>query len=82
MVPYVMIRSGAESRNLTQSTETLYSFKNPSPYTIPLLATLAIEEAEVAVPAQRDNIDNQNPVLKWNDLEVDRLNKWPNHPVL
>ena len=43
--------------------------------------TLAIQEAKVAIPSQRDDIDNQHPMMKRNQLEVDSLNKRPNHPI-
>lgn len=31
---------------------------------------------------QRDNVDNQNSVLQWGELEVGKLDKGPDHPVL
>jgi hypothetical protein len=42
---------------------------------------LAIQVAKVTVPAQRHNIDDQNAVVQWNQLEVDGLHEGPNHPV-
>ena len=47
-----------------------------------MIPLLAVQVAEVAVPAQRDNIDDENSVVQWNQLEVDSLDKRPHHPVL
>jgi hypothetical protein len=43
---------------------------------------LAVEKAQIAVPSQRDDIDNQNSVMQRNQLEIDSLYKWPHHPIL
>lgn len=43
---------------------------------------MAVKEAQVAVPAQRNDIDDQNPVVQRHKLKVDRLNERPNHPIL
>jgi hypothetical protein len=45
-------------------------------------SSLAIEKAKVAVPSQRDDIDNQNSVVQRDKLEVDCLDERPHHPVL
>lgn len=45
-------------------------------------SSLAVEEAEVAIPSQRDNIYHKNSMMQWNYLEVDSLDKWPDHPIL
>lgn len=42
---------------------------------------MAVEEAQVAVPPQRDYIDNQNSVMQRYELEVDDLDEGPDHPV-
>ena len=75
-----------QMHNLKRSTNPLVK---PQTYMyLPLLSlslkvlTLAIQEAKVAIPPQRDDIDNQNSMMKRNQLEVDSLNERPNHPIL
>jgi hypothetical protein len=43
---------------------------------------LAVEKTQIAVPSQRDDIDNQNSVMQRNQLEIDSLHKGPYHPIL
>jgi hypothetical protein len=45
------------------------------------ILSLAVEEAQVAIPAQGDDIHQENPVVEWHELEVDDLYEWPDHPV-
>ena len=46
------------------------------------LATPAVQKAEVAIPAQRDDVDNQHPVLHGYVLEICKLHPWPDHEIL
>ena len=71
-----MIREDADSRKISKpriSESTASTIPNPS--------LLAVQVAKVTIPAQRDNIDDQNSVMQWNQLEVDSLDEGPNHPV-
>jgi hypothetical protein len=47
-----------------------------------LTATLTIEEAQIAVPPERNDVDDKDAMLKRHDLEVDELHPRPDHPVL
>lgn len=47
-----------------------------------VVSTTSIQVAEVAVPSQRDNVDDENSMLEGDELEVDSLNSGPNHVVL
>lgn len=71
-----MIREDADSRKFAKPSVV----RNHQPNTI--IPLLAIQVAEIAVPAQRDNIDDQDSVMQGNQLEVDGLDEWPNHPIL
>lgn len=46
-----------------------------------LLDIAAVHSAEVAVPQNREAIDEQNPVMQWDKLEVDELKEWPHRPI-
>lgn len=46
-----------------------------------LVVALAVHPAEVAVPANGDDIGKQETVLQGQEGEVDKLNKRPQHPV-
>lgn len=37
----------------------------------------AVQEAQVTVPADTDEIDEKNAVVKGDELEVDELHGWP-----
>lgn len=41
----------------------------------------AVDQAEVAVPANGNNVGEENPVLKGEEAKVDDLDEGPNHPV-
>ena len=43
---------------------------------------MAVKETKVAVPSQRNNIDDQDPVVQRHKLEIDRLDHRPHHPIL
>jgi hypothetical protein len=47
-----------------------------------LRATSRVQVTQVAIPAKRDNIDNQYTVLHWHVLEVCELDPGPDHEVL
>lgn len=44
-------------------------------------ALLAVDPAEVAVPADGDNVGKQDSVLERQEGKVDGLHKRPHHPV-
>jgi hypothetical protein len=72
--------------NLTQRMTQLEWEKSTtsikSTCTFRLVPSLTIEEAQVAVPPNRDHIDQQYSVIEWDELEIHKLDKWPYHPVL
>jgi hypothetical protein len=45
-------------------------------------ASARIQVAQIAIPAQTDNIDDQDAVLHGHVLEVCKLHPRPNHKVL
>ena len=47
----------------------------------PSLRLLSVDPAEVAVPANGDDVGEQDPVLQRQVGEVDELHKRPDHPV-
>jgi hypothetical protein len=45
-------------------------------------ASARVKEAQIAIPAQTNDIDDQDPVLHGHVLEVCELDPGPNHKVL
>lgn len=45
------------------------------------ISLLAVHPAEVAVPADGDDVGKQDSVLERQECEVDGLDKRPHHPV-
>lgn len=80
MVPYVLIIQ-IQIDTIHIVNPQIKSSLHTSSISMRSFVALAVQEAEVAVPSQRDHIDNQNTMVQGNQLEVDSLNKWPNHPV-
>lgn len=42
---------------------------------------MTVDPAQVTIPSQRNDVDEQNSVMQRNKLEVDHLNERPNHPI-
>lgn len=43
---------------------------------------LAIDVTQIAVPSQRNNVNDQDTVIQRHKCEIDCLHSWPHHPIL